>query len=137
MDCGAACIRCKPSDSMDVHFPIASISQNKPYEANELVFGRVGKFVSLLYLWFAHDPRLQHEGYECFRAAKYYAKNSNIVVLIAFILVCAFAVRNGIKVVTRYSTIFTIVAATIVLITTILTFNVMDFENFCLFWLLG
>ncbi|WP_353094337.1 endospore germination permease [Tissierella praeacuta] len=101
-------------------------------EINDVVFGPViGKLFSVLYLWFFITlSSLNTKDLGDFVQRTTMRKTPSIIILGIFILLCAWAVRNGIEVVTRYSMLFTFIAILIVLSTSFFTMNQMKIDNF-------
>ncbi|MCQ4924503.1 endospore germination permease [Tissierella carlieri] len=101
-------------------------------EINNMVFGPImGKVVSVLYLWFFLTlSALNTKDLGDFVQKTTMQNTPPIIILGVFILLCAWAVRNGIKVVTRYSMFFTLIAILIVLSTIFFTINQMKIDNF-------
>lgn len=101
-------------------------------EINDEVLGKIaGKVVSLLYIWFfltLSSLNLRDMGN--FVQLTIMPQTPKIVLLIVFIAVCAWAVRNGIVVVTRYSILFSVIDMVVILTATILTFSLMRAEHF-------
>lgn len=101
-------------------------------QINDEVLGPIaGKLVSLFYIFFFLTlSALNLRDMGNFVQLTIMPQTPKIVLLIVFIIVCAWAVRNGIAVVARYSFFFTVVALIILVITTVLTFNLMRAEHF-------
>jgi len=101
-------------------------------EINEAVFGRVfGFVVSLLYIWFMMSLftlNLLDIGQ---LVKKTIMVDTPLIALISLcILVCAYAVYHGIRVVARYSFVFALLAVFVVITSTLFTLNFWRFENF-------
>lgn len=101
-------------------------------EINEIVFGTViGKVFSVLYLWFFLTlASLNTRDLGDFVQKTTMENTPPIIILGVFILLCSWAVRNGVKSVTRYSMFFTIVAISIMISTIFLTMSQMKLDNF-------
>ncbi|MCR1897512.1 endospore germination permease [Irregularibacter muris] len=101
-------------------------------EINDLVYGpMVGKIFSCIYVYFFLTlSSLNLKDLGDFIGAAIMPDTPTIVILISFMYICAWAVKSGIQVVTRYSMFFTLIALSIIIITIFLTLNHMDFNNF-------
>ena len=101
-------------------------------QINNQVFGRiVGKVISALYIWFFFTlTALNLRDLGGFVNRAIMTRTPQIVIIIIFILLCAWAVYYGLEVVTRYS-IYFIAISTTILVTSIfsITLNI-DFKNF-------
>lgn len=96
------------------------------------VFGPVaGKIIGVAYAWFfltLTSLNLMDMG--DFSKLTIMVETPKLVLVIMCMLVCAWAVRFGIKSVARYSTLFTVTAFFILAVTVLLVLNQADFENF-------
>ena len=101
-------------------------------EINDLVFGSVvGKIFSLVYIYFFLTlSALNLKDLGDFVGMAIMPNTPTIVILVSFMCICAWAVRGGIEVVTRYSLFFTFIASFIMIVTFFLAFNDIDFNNF-------
>lgn len=101
-------------------------------EINDLVYGPViGKIFSCIYVFFFLTlSSLTLKDLGDFIGAAIMPDTPTIVIFISFMLICAWAVKGGIQVVTRYSLFFTLAALLIAIATIFLTFNHMNFNNF-------
>ena len=101
-------------------------------EVNDIVFGPIiGKLFSIVYLWFFMTlSSLNIKDLGDFVHKTTMQKTPAIIILGIFMLLCAWAVRNGIEVITRYSMFFTLIAIFIVISTSFLTINQMKIDNF-------
>jgi spore germination protein KB len=101
-------------------------------QINDAVFGKIaGKFVSILYVWFFFTlTALNLRDLGDFVNKTIMARTPVTVIIILFILLCAWAIYYGLEVVTRYSVLYIIVSTLILLISIISTYELIDFENF-------
>lgn len=101
-------------------------------EINDHVFGNIaGKVVSCFYLWFFLTlTALNLRDLGDFTRQTIMSSTPNIIILVTFILLCAYAVLHGFNVVTRYGAFFSLVYVVTLLIVFFLTFRLMRFENF-------
>lgn len=100
-------------------------------EINDAVYGPVaGKLVTILYLWFFITlTALNLRDLGEFLNSTILVKTPNVVILGFFTVICAWAVYYGIRVVSRYSSLFVFIALAILIIVTFLTINLMKLEN--------
>lgn len=100
-------------------------------EINDLVFGPyLGKLISLVYLWyFFHLGAIVLRDFGDFLAGIIFPETPISVFLITMVLICASAVRNGIEVIGRTSIILTIITTIILVLTSLLSIPLMDFNN--------
>jgi spore germination protein KB len=106
--------------------------QKSLFEIDDIVFGPIaGKAVSMLYLWFFLTlAALNLRDLGDFVQMTIMQNTPRIVIMVLFMVVCAWAVRHGIEVVVRYSTLFVLAALVILAMTVLLTLNHFDFRNF-------
>jgi len=99
---------------------------------NNAVFGPVaGKIVTVLYLWFFLTlTSLNLRDMTNFINLAFLPLTPPLVVLAVFIAVCALAVYSGLETVTRYSAVFVLAGFIIILLSIVLTLDMMDFDNF-------
>ncbi len=91
----------------------------------------VGSILSAFYVWFFLTlTSLNLRDLGDFIHQTIMPETPSIVILSVFLLVCVWAVRNGIQVVTRYSTLFALFSILVIGLTTLLTSNLMDFDHF-------
>lgn len=102
------------------------------FEINDIVFGKIaGKAVSICYLWFFLTlTALNLRDVGDFVEIAIMRKTPKVVIVLLFAFVCAWAVRFGIEVVTRYSALFVTVDLLILAVTILLTLNLIDLKNF-------
>ena len=94
--------------------------------------GRVGgTIVSLMLIWFFLTlGGLNLRDFAQFTRQVILVQTPTVAVVSLCMLLCAYAVLNGIKVATRYAPVFSLMAIMLVVLATILTLNLMDFKNF-------
>ncbi len=101
-------------------------------EINEIVFGRVGGIlVSIINIWFfitLTTYNLRDIGQ--FVKQTIMVDTPVFVIMVVCIVVCAYGVYYGLRVVTRYSLVFTFLALTIFITASLLTLNLWDLNNF-------
>jgi len=91
----------------------------------------VGKVIGVAYIWFFFTlASLNLTDLGNFTKLTIMQETPNVVLVLICVLVSAFAVRNGIILVTRYSTLFAIITFILLSIGVILMFNQIKFENF-------
>ena len=91
----------------------------------------VGKVIGCAYIWFFFTlAALNLTDLGNFTKLTIMQETPNAVLLLMCILVSAFAVRNGIKLVTKYATLFTVTASIIAIICVMLLLNQINLENF-------
>ncbi len=97
----------------------------------EIVFGKyLGKFMGLIYVWFfINIAGLNLLDLGAFAKITVMTKTPNLFLSISCMVVVVFAVRGGIKVVARYSSLFTFIEFFIVGISAILLLNQVRFGN--------
>ncbi len=95
------------------------------------VYGSVvGKIIGVSYVWFFITlAAVNLVDIGDFSKITFTTETPNIVPMLICVLVAVWAVRNGFKVVSRYSKLFTIVEFIIVGVSIVLLFNQMDFTN--------
>jgi spore germination protein KB len=98
----------------------------------EIIYGRyVGKLVSVLYIWyFLLLAALNLRTVSNFVGIYMMPETPRVVVMIMFVFVSAWAVRNGIEVIARCSFIFVVISVVAVLFVTVLSLENMKFTNF-------
>jgi len=96
------------------------------------VYGPViGKVVGAAYIWFfltLASINLMDMGE--FTKLTVMAETPNVVLAIMCVLVCTLAVRNGVRLVTMYSTLFVVVTFAILIVSVLLVINQIKLENF-------
>lgn len=101
-------------------------------EINEIVFGRVGGvLMSIINIWYfttLTTYNLRDIGQ--FVKQTVMVDTPVFVIMLVCLLVCAYGIYYGLRVVTRYSMVFTFLAASIFVIASILTINLWDIGNF-------
>lgn len=102
------------------------------FDIFEKVYGKIaGKIISFLYLFFFLTlAALNTRDLGNFVQQTMMNNTPRIVIIGLFMLVCAWAVRNGIAVITRYSSYFAVIAGLITVLSILFTLNIMNFENF-------
>jgi spore germination protein KB len=101
-------------------------------EMHDIIYGRVlGKLVSLLYLaFFVTLTALNLRDMGGFVVDYLLPHTPQMVVLVIFMLVCAWAVQKGLEIIVRYSVFFVFFAFLVITATTSLTMNNMELKNF-------
>lgn len=101
-------------------------------EINDAVFGRiVGKIVSVLYIFFFFTLAfLNTRDLGDFVKSAILQKTPKVIIITMFICICAYAVRKGVRNLTRYSTIFVIISIAAVLFNFFLLINEINLKNF-------
>ena len=101
-------------------------------QINEAVFGKVlGKIISLFYVWFFFTlVSLNMRDLGNFVSKTTMIKTPMPIIIILFILLCVWSAYYGLEVVTRYSTVFLIISAVILLISIIAITGLINPENF-------
>ncbi len=101
-------------------------------EINDAVFGRIaGKIISAIYIWFFFTlTSLNLRDLGSFVGKSIMIKTPQLVIVVVFILICAWAASHGLDVVTRYSVVFVIISSIILVVTIAATTDHMNFENF-------
>lgn len=99
---------------------------------NDIIYGPfLGKVISMLYIWyFIVLAALNLRTMGNFIRANLMQETPAAAVLILFVFVCAWAVRNGIEVIARCSFIFVMITGVLVLIVTILLLKDVKVTNF-------
>ncbi|WP_459907554.1 GerAB/ArcD/ProY family transporter [Desulfotomaculum defluvii] len=100
-------------------------------EFNDIIYGPVlGKIISSLYLFYLiHLASLVLGHFGHFFKAVIYPNTPMAVILLLIIGVCCSAVRNGIEVISRSSLIFFTITLLNILLTFVLLFKDMNFQN--------
>jgi spore germination protein KB len=100
-------------------------------EINDIIYGTIlGKIISILYIWFffslsALNLRVMGEFFITF----FLQGTPPVIIYIMITFICAWAVREGIEVISRTSFLLVIITATIIITLTLLLVNEMRFEN--------
>ncbi len=101
-------------------------------QINELVYGRVGgTVVSLIMLWYFLSVTTYN-----IRDMGYLVKQTIMVdtpvfvIMVLCILVCAYGIYYGLRVVTRYAMAFSLLSTVILIVGTLLTLNQWELNNF-------
>ncbi|NLG25122.1 MAG: endospore germination permease [Clostridiales bacterium] len=96
------------------------------------VYGKVGGYiVGALYLWFfATLTALNLSDSGAFLRLTIMVQTPELALMLISMIVSAYAVRNGLRVVVRYSLLFLVVSFGIALTTLVLVANQMNFQNF-------
>lgn len=102
------------------------------FQIHDQVYGPViGIIVSILYLgFFVTLTTLNLTDMSNFLHITVLTETPNFVLLSAFFILCAYTVYQGLRVVTRYSALFVLVALVILITSTIFTINLMKLDNF-------
>jgi len=122
--------------SLPVLLVYAAIMRSFPgmslIEICQTVFGKaVGSVVSLIFIWFFLTvASLNLSNFGSFMRQAVLVETPTMVVIILMIVLCAYAVEKGLKVITRYAPIFVILAYALTLLGIALTLNIMNFDNF-------
>jgi len=101
-------------------------------EIHDIVLGRIaGKIFSALYIYFFLSlVFLNTRDIGDFVGGSLLQVTPTPVVLIMFLFICCWAVRKGVKTMTRYATLFVIIAFVFLLFTSSLLISNMKFSNF-------
>jgi spore germination protein KB len=101
-------------------------------QMNDIIFGRViGKAVSMIYiLYFFLLLTFNINDVSGFYTAYVMPETPQMVFIVVFVLVCAFAVQRGISAVAKISLLTAVYTIAAVLITTLMLIDKMDFSNF-------
>lgn len=120
---------------LPLYFALFSLFKRFPgktlVQINDAVFGKyLGKLISVLYIWFfltLGSLNLRDLGNF---AQKSIMPNTPVdAMIIPFILLCAWAVRHGLDVITRYNSLFFVVSLIIMIIATAFVLNIMCIDN--------
>ena len=91
----------------------------------------LGTVVSLLFIWFFLTlSALNLRDFGQFIRQIILVETPIIIVITLCVLLCAYAVSKGLKVVTRYAPIYTLMAILLVVLAILLTLELMDFNHF-------
>lgn len=118
--------------SLIIYTYIMKVFPNKNLiEINRTVFGAViGNMISILYIWFFLTlASLNTKDLGDFVQRTIMKNTPSILIISIFLLLCAWAVRAGIKVVTRYSMFFTLITLFIVVVTIFFISNQIKVDN--------
>jgi spore germination protein KB len=101
-------------------------------EISTIVYGRyLGKLISIAYVWFFfHIGSLVLAVFSHFFTSCIYERTPGIVLIILTVLVCAFAVRNGIEVMARCSQILVPLITGTIFLDTLLLLKNWNLRNF-------
>lgn len=101
-------------------------------EINSIVFGNIiGKVVSVLYLlFFLLIAALNLRDTSGFITGYIMTQTPPYIISALFMLVCALAVRKGIRIILRYGFMFVVIALSVTLLNFILLYNLIEFDNF-------
>ena len=101
-------------------------------EMCEYALGRVGgAVVSLLFIWFFITlTTVNLSSFGVFLRQTMLIETPNFMTTVVCMLVSAYAVWNGLKVLTRYAAVFTLLAYLLNVFGIIFTLRIMDFNNF-------
>jgi spore germination protein KB len=101
-------------------------------EIYDRVYGPVlGKMLAWFYIWFFYTlTAINLRDVQDFLNLTIMVETPRVVLLVVFIFLCAYAVYNGVKVVTQYSSLFVFIFMIVLVIGTIFTINHMNMENF-------
>ncbi len=101
-------------------------------QINELVYGRAGGVVvSLIMLWYFFSVttyNLRDIGYLVKQTIM--VDTPVLVIMVLCLLVCAYGIYYGLRVITRYAMAFSMLASVILIVGTLLTLNQWEFDNF-------
>ncbi|MBP2631757.1 MAG: spore germination protein [Firmicutes bacterium] len=96
---------------------------------SQVIIGKTGKLIGLLYIcFFIHLTSLLMVQFSYFFVIAVMPETPIAFFLISFMLVCAYAVRNGLEVITRLTEIFVPITITAVIIILIFMLKNMDFK---------
>jgi spore germination protein KB len=101
-------------------------------EMCELALGRIGgAVVSLMFIWFFITlTTVSLSSFGVFLRQTILVETPPIATKVVCMLVSAYAVWNGLKVLTRYAAVFTLIAYALTAFGIVFTFSIMDFGNF-------
>lgn len=101
-------------------------------EMCQAAFGNIGGAVtSLLFIWFFITlASVSLSSFGVFIRQTILVETPTIATVIVCMLFCAYAVSNGLKVVTRYTPVFSLLGYTLTALGIIFTLEIMDFNNF-------
>lgn len=105
-------------------------------EIHELVYGKIlGAFFSLLYIWFLfHTSTLVTAIFSEFFTITMLPETPNLIVIIAIIMLCIFAVRSGLEPFARCSVILVPIILTVPYISSLLLISNFDLHNYLPFF---
>lgn len=106
--------------------------KNNLIEINDIVFGKVlGKFFSAFYIYFFINlTTLNLNDLGQFVQKTIMRNTPKFAIIVTFVIVCIWAIRYGLDVVTRHNFLFCIVSLTVAIIALMLIFNEIDLNNF-------
>lgn len=101
-------------------------------EMNDIIFGKViGKIISVVYIaYFFLLLTFNINDLSGFYTGYIMPETPQMIFIVIFVLLCAFAVKRGISAIAKVSVLTTIFTIAAVLITTLLLIGNMDFSNF-------
>lgn len=101
-------------------------------QVNDIIYGAYfGKIISVLYIWyFIQLAALNLRTMGNFVLTYMMPETPMTAVLIMFVFICAWAVKNGLEVIARCCFIFIVITAVAVLFVTVLLIKDMKFSNF-------
>lgn len=101
-------------------------------EMNDIVFGKViGKIVSVIYImWFFLLLSFNINDVSGFYSSYVMPDTPEMVFILIFVLVCAFAVQRGLTAIAKVSLVTGVFTISAVILTTLLLIKNMDFSNF-------
>lgn len=101
-------------------------------EVNNLVFGQVlGKTISIAYIWYFFtliSLNLRDAG--DFVLSSILPETPTLAVTISLLIICAYAVRGGIQLISRFSVLFVVTIFAIAIITTLFNLRNIELGNF-------
>ncbi len=90
-----------------------------------------GTAASLIFIWFFLTlTSLNLSNFSSFMHQTLLIETPVFVIATIFILLCAYTVHKGLKVVTRYAALFVIMAFTLIALVIVFTYNIADYNNF-------
>jgi len=113
-----------------------SFSGRNLIQINDIVFGKIlGKLISFFYLFFFISLCSLNLGdMGNFVINTFMIKTPISVIIILFMILCVWAVRNGLHVITRYNIFLSLLITIAIIIDTILVFNLFNLQNFLPFF---
>lgn len=109
---------------------IKSFPQKNLIQINDLVFGKTGKAVSLLYIWFFLTiGSLNIRDAVSFVSINILPETPPVVIGITFIAVCAWSARSGFETLVRHVMFFIFISFLLIISSTLISINNMNMEN--------
>lgn len=101
-------------------------------QINEMVYGRTGGVIaSLIMLWYFFSVATYNiRDIGALVKQTIMVDTPGIVIMVVCILVCAYGIYYGLRVITRYAMVFSLLAIAILIVGTLLTINQWELDNF-------